>query len=403
MSKLRIAIDGNEANITQRVGSNAYAFEILNALEKITAARSEIEVTVLLTQKPHNEMPPARPGWQYYTFGPSALWTQIALPIHLFTHRKEYDIFYTPGHYAPRISSVPYVSSVMDLAFLYSPKQFRRKDFLQLKEWTRYSVKHAKRIITISEHTKQDLVKNYHLKPQKVVVAYPAIDHEALPKWKDKERLETFKKYHVQEPYVLYVGTLQPRKNLICLVEAFEELVSQPQPPVKERGHYSFFGPDKLQSLQLVIVGKKGWLAESLLEKIARSPLKNRIILTGFVSEKEKAIFYKNSLCTVLIGLYEGFGIPALEAMAFGSIPVVSGTTSLPEVVGEAGVRVDPKSTAEVARAIKRIIELPAKERGQLLKNGRLQLKKFSWEHSAQTILDTLEEVVRNVAQKKQK
>ncbi len=402
MSKLRIAIDGNEANIIQRVGSNAYAYEILCALEKITAARSEIEVTVLLTHQPHEEMPAARPGWQYYTFGPSALWTQIALPIHLFTHRKEYDIFYTPGHYAPRISSVPYVSSVMDLAFLYFPKQFRRKDFLQLKEWTRYSVKHAQRIITISEHTKQDLVKNYHLKPQKIAVAYPAIDLETLPKWKDKERLETFKKYHVHEPYILYVGTLQPRKNLIRLVEAFEDLVHSPQTPVKERGsRYNFFGTDKLNSLQLVIVGKKGWLAESLLEKIATSPLKNRIILTGFVTEKEKAIFYKNSLCTVLIGLYEGFGIPALEAMAFGSIPVVSGTTSLPEVVGEAGVRVDPKSTVEIVGAMQHIIELPAKERGRLLKNGRQQLKKFSWEHSARSILETLEEVVENAAQNK--
>src|SRR5260221_1965330 len=117
MSKhLRIAIDGNEANVLQRVGSNAYAYEIICHLEKILAERKksdlEITVTVLLSTPANDQMPKTRKGWVYTVIGPAPMWTQFALPIYLFLHQKEFDVFYTPGHYAPRVSSVPYISSV---------------------------------------------------------------------------------------------------------------------------------------------------------------------------------------------------------------------------------------------------------------------------------------------------
>ncbi len=384
---LRIAIDGNEANVSQRVGSNAYAFELLSTLEKMTADQEDVLFTILLTDAPVKELPTTRKGWKYRVFGPKALWTQFALPLYLWKHQNEIDVFFTPGHYAPRVSVIPYVSSVMDLAFLEFPRQFKKKDFLQLSEWTRYSVKHAKKIIAISQHTRKDVIERYKVKPDKVVVAYPAINVDQKLTIKESERIQTLKKWNIKQPYLLYVGTTQPRKNLVRLVEAFEELVKKGSSSKKS----PFINGNKVNELQLVIAGKVGWLAEPILERIKDSPLKEKIILTGYISEKEKIILFRESLCTVLIGLYEGFGIPALEALHYGSIPIVSNTTSLPEVVGNAGLLVDPQNTTEISKALQKIIEMSAKERAKMLKRGREQLKKFSWQKSAEVVLRTLQ------------
>ncbi len=396
MSKIsRIAIDGNEANIAQRVGSNAYAYELLLALEKSTATREDVEVTILLTDEPLNDLPPERKGWKYKVFGPKALWTQFALPLHLYRHQKDYDVFYTPGHYGPRVSAVPYISSVMDLAFLYFPQQFKTKDFLQLKEWTRYSVKNAKKVIVISEHTKKDVMEQYGINASHIAVAYPGISLANKPSLREKERVEVFKKWKLKHPFILYVGTLQPRKNLLRLIEAFESLYetqSKDKSKTKKTPHRLM--EYKLEDLQLVIAGKVGWLADSILERVQRSPVKERIILTGYITEKEKIILFQESLCTVLVGLYEGFGIPALEAMAYGSIPIVSETTSLPEVVGQGGIQVNPLKVKEIAGAIEEVLEMPAKDRAKILKKGRQQVKKFNWESSAEVVLETLLSIV---------
>jgi glycosyltransferase involved in cell wall biosynthesis len=391
--KIHLAIDGNEANVSQRVGSNAYAYELLWAFEELTASQSDIEVTVLLARPGVKDLPKERDGWKYRIFGPSFFWTQFALPFHLFFKRQVYDVLFTPGHYAPRISSVPYVSSVMDLAFLYFPNQFRKSDLVQLREWTRYSVKHAKKIVAISQFTKHDIVKHYHQKPNKIVVAYPGLNVKYLPLYKERDRHQLFRKWKLNYPYILYVGTLQPRKNLVRLIEAFEEVIASAATENKKKKNRKLTD-DRTSSLQLVIAGKVGWLANDILKRVEKSPYKKQIILTGYVTEKEKAILYRESLCTVLVGLYEGFGIPALEAMAFNSIPIVSSTTSLPEVVGDAGILVDPLNTKDISQALRQVLDFSAKERAQLLRKGRQQLKKFHWRDSAKIVLETLETVV---------
>ncbi|MEN8253749.1 MAG: hypothetical protein ABFQ62_05250 [Patescibacteria group bacterium] len=158
---MHIVIDGNEANIKTRVGSNVYAFELIFALEKLTKKRNDIEITVLLSEKKISDLPNKRKNWNYQIVKPKKFWTQWALPIHLYKNQKNYDVFFTPGHYAPRISPIPYVSSIMDLAFLKYPKQFKKSDLLQLKNWSKYSAKNAKKIITISQFSKEEIVKFY--------------------------------------------------------------------------------------------------------------------------------------------------------------------------------------------------------------------------------------------------
>lgn len=368
------AIDGNEANITQRVGSNVFAFELLVALEELTRANTKVEWTVLLSSAAVEDLPEERKGWQYQVVGPKPFWTQIGLPLHLFFHQHKYQVFFTPGHYAPRTSAIPYITSVMDLGFLKFPKQFRKKDYLQLKEWTRYSVKHAAKVLAISDFTKQSIVKHYKRKPADVFVAYPSLpvvreDHSQLsPHWIKSE-------LGITHPYILYVGTLQPRKNLVTLIKAFDEFcVAYP----------------KKDDPQLVIAGKVGWLADETLKAVAHSPYRERIHVLGYVSDAQKTALYRKSRCAVLLGLYEGFGIPPLEAMAAGTIPIVADTSSLPEVIGEAGFKVSPHNTAELVAVFQEIFKLTPRHRAALLKKGRVQVKKFSWKDSAQIILDEL-------------
>jgi glycosyltransferase involved in cell wall biosynthesis len=378
---IKIAIDGNEANVSSRVGSNVYAFEIIKSLHTLVRNKS-VKVTILLSTPPIKELPKENKKWKYKVITPQKFWTQWALPIHLFLHSDDYDIFYTPGHYAPRLSSIPYVSSIMDLAFLNYENQFKKKDFIQLKKWTKYSVKNAKKIITISEATKRDVMEQYGRTKQDVIVAYPAVNHkkEKIPPIHIKKVLNKFK---IDQPFILYVGTIQPRKNIIKLIESFEK-VSRRLPVGKRK---------KIKSLQLVIAGKVGWLADDVLKRVEESPYKNQIIMAGFVTDFEKNVLLSECETLVLVGLYEGFGIPPLEALHYSIIPVVSDTSSLPEVVGKAGLLANPNNTTEIAEKIEEVITLTLREKQKYINPRRSQIAKFDWKNSARIIYKTLEKV----------
>ncbi|MEO8581096.1 MAG: glycosyltransferase family 1 protein [Patescibacteria group bacterium] len=395
MSNFRIGIDGNEANVDNRVGSNVYAFELMKQIEEQTRNNADFIFTIFLTNKPVQGMPEERTGWTYHWIKPKAFATQWGLPLALFKMRKELDLFFTPGHYAPRLCPIPYVSCVMDLGFLHFPRQFKLKDYWQLKLWTKYSVQKAKRIVAISEYTKQDLQKQYKIQPEKISVIYPAMNAQISHRENQNMRQTVFHKFKIDAPYILYVGTLQPRKNIVQLVEAFEHLKLKYQSEVKQlttsgkrkkRKNQRINHP--LRDLKLVIAGKTGWLAEPILNRIKKSVCKSDIILTGYVDEEEKTILYTHALCSILIGIHEGFGMPALESLLFHVVPVVSETTSLPEVVGEAGVLVNPYNSIHVMKGIDKALNLNQKERKEFEKRADNQLKKFTWELSAKKLLD---------------
>lgn len=376
---IRIAIDGNEANVKNQVGSNVYAYEILVALEKLTRTTKisknlpEVHFDILLRDHPSSELPKERKGWRYHVFGPQKLWTQWALPNYLFKNRKKLDVLFSPGHYAPSLSPIPYVSSVMDTAYLDYPDFFNKKDLYQLTTWTKRAVKNAKKVIVISESTKEAVALHYQRKQADLVVAYPAFS-QAKDTLSRGEEQRYFKKLGIQKPYFLFVGTLQPRKNIVRMIETFE-LLSQREPAA---------------NLQLVLAGKIGWLADEILQKIENSPLKSQIILAGFISEKEKGTLYKHALGSILVGLLEGFGIPPLESLSWGVPPVVSNNSSLPEVVGEAGYRADPFDVESIAKQMQKVLHLNTRDRGEFRKKARPQLSKFSWDKSASVILKSL-------------
>jgi len=371
---VRICVDGNEANVEARVGSNAYAYGLLTALEKITRAKKdEIAICVVLAQAPVADMPEERPGWRYQVVGPKAAWTQLGLPIFLFLHQTDFDVFFTPGHYAPRWCSIPYISSVMDLAFLRYPAVFRRRDLYKLENWTRYSVKQAAKIVTISEFSAREIQKFYDRAQTEIVVAYPALTGSVQTLTPGMQR-HILKKLHISNNYFLYLGTLQPRKNIIRMIEAFEQLRLQP----------------RFKNYQLVLAGKNGWLTGEIAERISSSTASNQIIQTGFVSERQKAALILNATATLNLGIYEGFGIPPLESLAYGTIPIVANNTSMPEAVGTAGLCVDPFSSVSIAKAMSTAAQMDSDERAQFYRLAAKQVKKFSYEKSATRVLVAL-------------
>lgn len=365
-----IGIDGNEANVEVKVGIGEYAYELLTQFAK--DQKPHLRFIIYLKDQPRPEMPKASAHWQYVIVKPRKLWTQIGLPIYLFTHFPRPDVFFTPSHYAPRFSPVPTAMSVMDLSYMYFPELFKKHDLYQLTNWTRYSAMQAKKVFTISNFSKDAIIKEYKKKPQDVIVTYPGIRQETVRSRMSKDAL--IKKYNISRNYVLFVGTLQPRKNITRLIEAFSKVK----------------GSTKAQKdLQLVIVGKKGWLYEEILQAPEKLGIQKEVKFLDFVPTEDLPVLYEHALCYVLPSLYEGFGLPVLEAMKYGCPVITSNVSSLPEAGGDAAMYVDPKSVNDIAEKIEKVIsdeELQA----EMKKKGYEHIKKFSWEKAAKETLEVL-------------
>ncbi|OGH42870.1 MAG: hypothetical protein A3B53_02375 [Candidatus Levybacteria bacterium RIFCSPLOWO2_01_FULL_42_15] len=392
-----IGIDGNEANVQRRVGISEYGFELL---KNFKFQISNFKFQIYLKKPPLPHMPKERDGWRYRIVRPEKLWTQIGLPIDLFFHKPRPDVFFSPTHYAPRFSPVNCAISIMDVSYLRFPSLFNASDLYQLKNWTAYSVKKAVKIFTISKSSKNDIIKAYGVSEEKVVVTYPGVKfknmvrqtHHPEQSRRTMQNSKVLEKYGVDRNYVLFVGTLQPRKNIERLIEAFS-LVCHPE---LVSGSQSKRDSDLRQNdIQLIIVGKKGWLYEDILEAPKKFGVENSVKFLEFVPEEDLSSLYQNALFFILPSLYEGFGLPVLEAMSYGCPVITSNVSSLPEVGGDAVLYVDPLSTSDICEKM-RMIFLDEKLRAELQKKGYEQVKKFNWEKTAKQTLDILE----NLAQK---
>lgn len=357
-----IGIDGNEANVPNRVGVNQYAFDLLHALHQLPSPHHFV---IYLKNPPLSDMPHIAANWQYRVIPFPKLWTQTRLPWDLYTHSPRPNVFFTPSHYAPRWSPVPTVISIMDLGYLTARDQFTAKDYNQLVSWTRYSINNASKIIAISEFTKTDILKNYSLNPDDIKVTYPAHDSTKFFPRKD---LNSLKKYGIKTPYILFLSSLKPSKNIEGLLRAFKNL--------KPKTH------------NLVIAGKKAWLFDQIFQLVKDLNLDNQVVFTGFVDEADKPALMTQAAAFVLPSFHEGFGIPVLEAMACGSPVVVSQVASLPEVAGPAGIYVDPFSVDSITHGLSVAI---SKSRPRYVELGYAQVKKFSWKKTAALTLQVLE------------
>lgn len=355
---MNIGIDGFEANTEKRVGIGRYAYQLLTELSKLDGQNS---YTIFLPQQPLPDMPPPKKNWQYVVGRLGSFWTVRQLPGLI--KKQPLDLFFSPTHYAPWFSSVPKILSIMDLSYLHYPYMFRKKDLIQLKYMGGYSIKRANQIFTISEFSKSEIVKFYKKRTEDVVVTYPGINYSRQKMLKHVQH----DKVHKGKPFILFVGTIQPRKNIVRLIEAFEQL--------------------KEEAL-LVIVGKRGWLYEPILKRMEESKKSKDIVYLDFVGDEELATLYTQARCFTLPSLYEGFGIPVADAMSYGCPVVVSDTTSLPEVAGEAGIYVDPLNIDSIAGGLHKALQLTETERMRLVNKGKEHIQKFSWEACARKTLE---------------
>ncbi len=368
-----IGIDGNEANVGTKVGIGQYASELLKQF--YTLKPKDIQFRVYLKSEPQEHLPTASDNWQYTVVKPPKFWTQFGLPLHLYTTRNKPDIFFSPTHYAPRFCPVPSVISIMDMSFEYFPELFAKKDLHQLQSWTRYSAKNAAKILTISEASKNDIIKFYGIDKSKITVTYLGV-REDLEEGKTISMDTLNEKYKVNTKYILFVGTLQPRKNIERLIEAYSLLKSK----------------SKDFEYSLVIIGKKGWLYEPILAAPKKYNVEDSVKFLDFVPDEDMPAFYKNATCYVLPSLYEGFGLPVLEAMKYDCPVITSNVSSLPEAGGEAAVYCDPTNIQDIADKIEKVVS-DENLRTEMIQKGKEQRKKFSWEKTAKQTLEALQEV----------
>jgi len=389
-----IGFVGYEANIKNRVGSNQYAFELMKALYQRDRKNDYL---IYLPSPPLPDLPKERKGWRYRVIGPPRLWNIFGLPRALRQERPKPAVVFNPGHYLPLFLSLPFVISIMDLGHFRFPQELTRPILLKLKFWTSFSIKRATHIFAISESTKNDIIKYYGVNRDKVTVTYLGYDEKRFKAQASNIKIkEIKKKYRIKGDYILFLSTLKPRKNIEGLLEAFKLVISDQRSVIRSQSPVTpglAFGSPRAGSHQspitLVISGKKGWLYQSVFDKVKELGLTKKVVFTGFVDEEDVPDLMGGAKVFTLPSFWEGFGIPAVNAMACGVPVVVSNAGSLPEVVGEAGVMVDPYKPEEIARGIKEAIE----DRDELVRKGLEQAKKFSWEKCAQETLKVLEKV----------
>jgi glycosyltransferase involved in cell wall biosynthesis len=367
-----IGIDGNEANQQNKVGIGQFAFNLINEISKNDKKN---QYCVYLKDKPDADLPVSSVNWKYKILKPKKLWTQIALPINLFLQKEKLDLFFSPSHYSPRFSPCPTIVSIMDLWHHRHPEQFDKKDLYQLINWEKYSIKKAKKIITISEFSKKEIMDVYKIPKEEIIVAYPGFTEFRI---KNKElRIKEIKeKYKINGDYLLYLGTLQPKKNLERLIQAFSLLITNYQSPIT-----------------LVIAGKKGWLFEKIFKLVKELRLEEKVIFTGFITEEEKPYLIAGAKAFVFPSLYEGFGIPILEAMSLG-IPVISSKEgSLLEIGGESPFYCNAYEVSDIAKKMAEVLNLNKSSHDEIIKQGFKNLTRFGWEKCAQKVLETFGQV----------
>ena len=306
------------------------------------------------------------------------LWEHIFLWYEI--KKNKIDVFHGPAFFVPLLKpkNCKYVITVHDITFVKFPETFTLGTRLYYKLLFPHSLKLADVIITDSESTKNDLIKEYNLYKKNTKVVYLGISPNFLTKLK-KEKLDEVKiKYNLPNKYFLFTGVLSPRKNVEKIIEVFSRL--------KQKEEYKGY--------KLIIVGRRGWLFENIFNKVKQLNLEEEVEFIDYVPEKDLPAIYNLADLFLFPSLYEGFGFPILEAMAQDTPVITSNISSMPEVAGNAAILVDPKNTEEIESAIEKLRKIP-NLRESLIKKGSLQVKKFKWQKTAEKTKQIYDEITK--------
>lgn len=277
------------------------------------------------------------------------------------------DLVFSPHFNVLAAGRTPRVITIPDLSFIHHPQFFSlRQRFWHWLQGIRRQARDADKIITVSEFTKSDIVNLLSVAPEKVSVIYPGISKIFIPSHSAS----------ATRPYILYLGTVEPRKNVNLLIRAFNVLKREPQ----------------FTDWQLVIAGRLGWLYDQVLKEAKNSPFSGDIIFRGAVTSQDRVSLYNQAKVFVYPSFFEGFGFPPLEAQASGCPVIVSDRTSLPEVLGKTALYINPWKVEELAAAVRRLAEDTGLRR-DLIVAGIENSKKFDWQKSAEQTLKIFNEI----------
>jgi glycosyltransferase involved in cell wall biosynthesis len=302
-----------------------------------------------------------------------AAWMQAVLPGTL--RRERPDICHFPNYLAPLASNCPYVVTIHDMTLYITPHYHRFKKLVLDRTLLPHVAHRAEAIVTVSKSARDDIVRYLKVPKHKVHVIMNAVGTHFEPVTDQAKLLSIRARYGLDVPYILYVGTIEPRKNLTRLLQAFADLKRARMPH------------------KLVMVGQRGWQCEPIYAEVEKQGLQHDVIFTGYVPFEDLPALYTGAESMAFPSLYEGFGLPVLEAMACGTPVVTSTSSSLSEVADGAALLIDPYSVDELASALQSIHNDPGLA-GELRQRGRARAAQFTWEKAAHATLSLYEDVV---------
>lgn len=341
----------------RKTGNETYTRGLLRGFAELAPA--DLDVTVLTTSHHKGERQSSL-HWQEIPLGNFA--TRNFWTIPRLVHAAKPDLYHA-GYWVRYWNIDPYVVMIHDISFMTFPVGFKPHEKIVFTRLITQSARRARQVLTVSEYSRHEIHEHMGVPLDQITVTYNGLDDCFVPR-------SSAPATSSEPPYILYVGNLHPRKNLVRLLEAFVRLKAETK-----------------TNATLKIVGQKAWASDDVFETLRRHRLENDVYLTGYIAQDEVVRLYQNATVTVLPSLFEGFGLPVLEAMACGSPVVTSSTTSLPEVAGDAGILVDPLSVEAIAEGLWRVLSSPTLQ-DSLREKGYLQAKKFTWSGTAQSTLD---------------
>jgi glycosyltransferase involved in cell wall biosynthesis len=361
-----IGIDASRTVLARRTGTERYALEIVKAL---SVAECDDRFVLYFNRPPDPGLLPRSDRVRWRVIPSRRLWTVGRLAAEMVVRPP--DVLFVPAHSLPPVLPRASVVTIHDLGYLHFPSEHPPATRWLRRVSNAISARRATRVVAISGATRDDLVRYDRVRPERISVV-----HHGRAPWfrpvEDAARIEAVRtRYELDRPYFLFIGTLQPRKNLERLLTAFDR--------VAERR------PDLL----LALVGAGGWQPERLARALAGVRARDRVRLLGYVPDDDLPPLLSGSLGLAFPSLYEGFGLPALEAMACATPVLTSNTSSLPEVVGDAGLLVDPLDVDAITAGLIRLAD-DAELRRDLARRGLVRAADFTWERAAEQTLAVL-------------
>lgn len=395
-----IGIDASRAFGDFFGGPESYSYNLIRAILKLSTA----DFFRLYLPPRAEENPRFRSffvglptdNYQLITINWPRFWTQGGLALECLKNPP--DVLFVPAHTLPIIHrpSLKTVVAIHDLGAQYLPNYHKFPQKYYLNWSTEYAVRQATNIIAVSNYTRNDLINKLKVESGKVKVIHEGVDREIFYPRSSNEVEKTKREYGIIGDYFLFVGTIQPRKNLVRLIESFSRVVRDFQvgrlgsDPIKVDLSMSL-GSDP-RNLSLVLVGAPGWLNEEIYSAPKKYGVETQVKFLGPVENAKLVPLLSGCKAFVFPSLFEGFGLAPLEALACGAPTILSNITSLPEVGGEAAFYVDPNSSYDIAEKMEQVMALTGDERDKIRVKSLAQAAKFSWEKAAQETLKVIEE-----------